>query len=191
MGVGGVDQFTVMGALIGGWRKAWGAGDFPFLHVQKPSGGGCAWDLSNPVNHKAAAFAPHPDKTNSPVSGRFRELHISISRHPNAAMVTTSDLSGGLHPPIKSGYGRRACRVALGFVYGRDLVIYGPTYKSHKIDGANVRVSYRHAGKGLAFRHGKKLQGFEITVVRLDLQRTTRATPTRSNSPAPQMCRST
>jgi len=162
VGVRGVDQFTMTGALIRGWRKAWGQGDFPFLHVQKPSGGGCTWDPKNPVTHKAAPFAPHPAKTNRPVDGRFRELHISISRHPNTAMVTTSDLAGGLHPAIKSGYGRRACRVALGFVYGRDVAIYGPTYKSHTIEGNKIRIRYTHVGKGLAFRGGKKLQGFEI-----------------------------
>ncbi|MBC8372341.1 MAG: DUF1593 domain-containing protein, partial [Planctomycetes bacterium] len=162
VGVRGVDQFTMMGALIRGWRKAWGRSDFPFLHVQKPSGGGCAWDPSHPVTHKAAPFAPHPAKTNRPVSGLFRELHISISRHPNTAMVTTSDLAGGLHPAIKSGYGRRACRVALGFVYGREGQIYGPTYKSHKIEGSKIRIRYEHVGKGLAFRGGEKLQGFEI-----------------------------
>jgi sialate O-acetylesterase len=33
-----------MNALIAGWRKAWGLGEFPFLHMQKPSGGGCAWE---------------------------------------------------------------------------------------------------------------------------------------------------
>ncbi|MCX8510138.1 MAG: hypothetical protein ORN83_00145, partial [Chthoniobacteraceae bacterium] len=30
-----VDQYTLMGALIKGWRKEWGQ-DFPFLYVQKP-----------------------------------------------------------------------------------------------------------------------------------------------------------
>ena len=163
VGVRGVDQFTMTGALIRGWRKAWGQGDFPFLHVQKPSGGGCAWDSGDPVTHKAAPFSPHPARPNRPVDGRFRELHISISKHPNTAMVTTSDLAGGLHPAIKSGYGRRACRVALGFVYGRDVAIYGPTYESHTIEGDKIRIRYKHVGKGLAFRGGKKLQGFEIT----------------------------
>ena len=50
--VGGVDQYSMMGALIRGWRADWQAGDFAFLYVQKPSGGGCAWDLNNPVTNK-------------------------------------------------------------------------------------------------------------------------------------------
>lgn len=50
--VPGVDQYTTMNALIAGWRKAWSQGDFPFLHVQKLSGGGCAWDSDYPAGRK-------------------------------------------------------------------------------------------------------------------------------------------
>jgi len=41
-----------MGALIAGWRKAWGQGDFPFIYVQKPSGTGCAFDPADPVTNQ-------------------------------------------------------------------------------------------------------------------------------------------
>ena len=44
----GVDQYSMMGALIGGWRREWGQGEFPFIFVQKPSGGGPAFDAMNP-----------------------------------------------------------------------------------------------------------------------------------------------
>ncbi len=159
-----IDQFTMMGALIKGWRKAWGEGEFPFLYIQKPSGGGCAWDAkgSNPVTRMANVFAAQPGKVNGAGDGARRALHIRIMQHPKTAMVSASDLGSGIHPLNKSGYGRRACRVALGFVYGRDVAIYGPVYASHKVDGGKVRVSFSHVGKGLAFRGGEKLQGFEI-----------------------------
>jgi sialate O-acetylesterase len=162
--VKGVDQFTIMGALIKGWRKAWGQGEFPFLYIQKPSGGGCAWAPKgdNPVTRMANAFAAQPGKVNGAGDGAYRELHIRIMQHAKTAMVSASDLGSGIHPQNKSGYGRRACRVALGFVYGRDVAIYGPVYESHKVEGAKVRVSFKHVGKGLAFRGGEKLQGFEI-----------------------------
>ena len=39
-GLGGMNHYVVMGALIRGWRQAWGRDDLPFLYVQKPSGGG-------------------------------------------------------------------------------------------------------------------------------------------------------
>ena len=161
--VAAIDQFTMMGALIEGWRKAWGQGDFPFLYVQKPSGGGCAWDAEgDPITRMANPFTAQPASANKAGDGAYRELHIRIMQHPNTAMATATDLGSGVHPVNKSGYGARACRVALGFVYKRDVAIYGPLYDSHEVEGAAVRVRFSHVGKGLAFRHGEKLQGFEI-----------------------------
>jgi sialate O-acetylesterase len=161
--VPGVDQFTVMGGLIKGWRKTWGQGEFPFLYIQKLSGGGCAWEpKGNPVTRMANPFKKLPPSPNAANAGLYRELHIRIMQHPKTAMVTASDLGSGVHPVNKSGYGHRACRVALGFVYGQDFAIYGPIYKSHKVEGKTIRVSFEHVGKGLAFKHGEVLQGFEI-----------------------------
>lgn len=158
----GVDQYTLMGALIRGWRKDWGQGDFPFLYVQKPSGGGCAWDPSSPVTQQADKFAKLPAAVPSTASGLYRELHIRIMQYPHTAMVSASDLGAGVHPINKSGYGSRAARVAMGLAYGRKIEIYGPTYKSHAVEGSKVRVTFAHAGRGLACGHGDKLQGFAV-----------------------------
>jgi sialate O-acetylesterase len=160
--VQGVDQFTMMGALIRGWRDVWGQGDFPFLYVQKPSGGGCAWDKQNPVTRMADAFSPQPANPNRDTDGLYRELHIRIMQHAKTAMVIANDLGSGVHPSNKSGYGRRACRVALGFAYDRDVEYYGPIYDSHAVEGSAIRVRFQHIGQGLAFKNGEKLQGFEI-----------------------------
>jgi sialate O-acetylesterase len=160
--LGTIDQYTMMGALIRGWRQAWGQGDFPFLYVQKPSGGGCAWDTANPVTRMAEAFTVEPTQPNKVNAGDYRAIHIRIMEHPNTMMVTSSDLGGQTHPVNKSGYGRRACRVALGFVYGRPVEVLGPVYRAHTVENKVVRIQYDHVGKGLAFRHGERLQGFEI-----------------------------
>jgi sialate O-acetylesterase len=157
----GVDQFHVMGALIKGWRKAWGK-DFPFLYVQKPSGGGTAWDLENPVTKNAAHSAPLPEKIPGNIEGLLREVHIKIQQYSNTAMVTSTDLGGGTHPVNKAGYAERAVRVAMGFVYGKKVEISGPLYASHVIEGNKVRVTFTHVGQGLAVRHSDKVQGFMI-----------------------------
>ena len=159
--VAGVDQFTVMGALIRGWRTEWKQ-DFPFIYIQKPSGGGCAWDKKdNPVTHLASDFT---DKLPASLrnDGAYRELHIRIMQHANTFMATSTDLGSGVHPTNKSGYGLRACRVAMGAAYGKDVEIYGPVYDSHKVEGATIRIAYKHVGKGLAFKGGDKLTGFQI-----------------------------
>jgi len=160
--VTGIDQFTLMGALIKGWRNEWGQGEFPFIYVQKASGGGCAWDPADPVTNKGEAFAPLPAVVPLAADAAYRLHHIGIMKHPNTYMATASDLGPGVHPTNKSGYGSRAARVALGSVYDRNVEIYGPTYSSHALEGSTVRVSFKHIGQGLATKHGDKLQGFAV-----------------------------
>lgn len=158
----GVDQFDVMGALIKGWRADWKQGEFPFLYVQKYSGGNSAFDTNNPVTALAEKFAALPAKTNGDNDGVYRELHIRIMQHPNTAMVTASDLGSGIHPINKSSYGHRAAQVARGMVYGEKVAIYGPVFESFAGEGNDIRVKFKHVGQGLVFKHGEKLQGFEI-----------------------------
>ncbi len=158
----GVDQFSLMGGLIKGWRKEWNQGEFPFLAVQKPSGGGSAFDPADPVTSQAEKFAPLPAAPYATAAGLARENFIRIRKHPNTAVVTAIDLGPGIHPINKSGYGARSARVALGMVYGRKVETYGPLYESHKIDGNKLRLTFTHIGKGLAFKHGDKLQGFAV-----------------------------
>ena len=160
----GVDQYTTMNALISGWREVWGQGDFPFLHVQKPSGGGCAWDPDNPINREALAFDPVLPALGAarPVPMDYPLSHIKMGTLKNAPLVPVGDLGVGVHPANKSGYGQRAAQVAMGTVYGRDVSVSGPVYRSHKIEGASIRVSFDHVGKGLACRHADEVLGFAI-----------------------------
>jgi len=157
-----LDQFTTMGALIGGWRDAWGQGEFPFLYVQKPSGGGCAWDKSNPTTRMAEDFAALPTAPQQAGAGSYRAHHVRIMQHPGTAMVTARDLGSGVHPQNKSGYGHRASQVALGFVYKQDVEIYGPIYASHKVEAGKIRIQFKHVGGGLVTKHGDGLQGFAV-----------------------------
>lgn len=161
-GIQGIDQFTLTGALIRCWRNDWGQGNFPFLYVQKPSGGGCAWDPANPINSQASKFAALPLQPPSSINAFYTEMHNRIRNFPNTGMVQSSDLGSGTHPANKSGYGPRACRLALGMVYGKDVEYYGPVYRSHKFDREKAIVAFTHTGQGLAFKHGDRLQGFAI-----------------------------
>ena len=159
----GVDQYSLMGALIKGWRKDWGQGEFPFLYVQKPSGGGCAWDYSDPVTSQANKFTPLPATVPPAPAGDYTHpVYIRLMNYPNTIMVTSTDLGGGTHPINKSGYGTRGARTALAAVYGEKHEYYGPLYASHQIAGDKVTIKFSHTGKGLAFKNGDKLQGFAI-----------------------------
>lgn len=158
--ISGVDQYTLMGALISGWRKEWGVGEFPFIYVQKPSGGGCPWDKENPTTAQGEAFKPLPAVV--PSDGTYVETHVKIMTYPNTAMAISSDLGPGIHPSNKSGYGHRAAAVALGMTYKKPVEYYGPLYASHAVEGDKVRVHFTHVGKGLAVRHAERLQGFAV-----------------------------
>jgi len=160
--IGDVDQFTMMGALIRGWRKEWGQGEFPFIYIQKPSGGGCAWDYANPVTTAAEKFSKLPSTPPATDTGLYVETHLKIRTLPGVAMATSSDLGPMTHPVNKSGYGSRAADVALGMVYKKPIEYYGPTYASHTVEGDKVQLKYTHVGKGLAFKNGDKLQGFAV-----------------------------
>ncbi len=151
-----------MSALIKGWRRDWGQGEFPIFYVQKQSGGGCAWDPADPVTAEADKFAAPPAKPPAASAGLWKELHIRIAQHPNTAMVTCTDLGAGIHPSNKSGYGIRAARVAMGFVHKQPVAHQGPTYASHTIEGDAIRLRFTHVGKGLAAAHSDQLQGFMI-----------------------------
>jgi sialate O-acetylesterase len=159
----GVDQVTLMGALIRGWRAAWGQGDFTWLYVQKPSGGGCAWDYADPLHRLADKFAPLPKTIPAaPNDAYSHETFVRLMKYPNTFMATSSDLGSGLHPANKSAYGARAAQVALATVYNLKIEYLGPLYASHQIDDGKIAVSFTHVGKGLTFKNGERLQGFMI-----------------------------
>jgi len=156
----GIDQYTLMGALIRGWRKDWGQGDFPFIYVQKPSGGGCAWDRGDKVTNKPTDLKL-PSKVSCSGDDDL-ETYIRMMQYPNTAMVISSDLGGGTHPANKSGYGQRAATVALATVYGWKVECYGPMYAAHAVEEGRMRLRFTHVGQGLAFQHGDKPQGFAV-----------------------------
>jgi len=136
----GESYFHKMQALIGGWRQLWGEGDFPFYFVQlatfkkpndKPEGGD---DWAKVL--EAQAFS------------------LSI---PNTGMAVLSDLgdAGNIHPKDKQDVGERLALWALAKDYGKkDLVYSGPIFKSAKVEGSTMVISFDNVGSGLMV--GKK-----------------------------------
>jgi sialate O-acetylesterase len=158
----GVDQVTLMAALINGWRDEWSQGDFPFVYIQKPSGGGCAWDPSDPITREAEAFVTPIPELKANDNGLYREHHINIRNYPNTWMSSASDTGPMVHPTNKWGYGNRAAQVALHAAYDKDVPAYGPSYRSHTVEDNKIRITFHDIGPGLAFKHHDALQGFAI-----------------------------
>lgn len=133
-----------MKALVGGWRKIWGEGEFPFYFVQ---------------------IAPYNYGGDPEVEGVFWEAQFAAQESiPNCGMAVVNDIGNikDIHPANKQEVGRRLALWALAKTYGRASVVYsGPTFKSMTIDGDKLRVTFDHAD-GLASRDGKPLTWFEV-----------------------------
>ena len=148
---------TMLPALIRGWRREWNQGDFPFVFVQLPNGKGLPYgeDVRNlPSSHKA------------PWASVLRQAFVdTLDIEPNTAMIVTSDLIGGIHPPTQEypEYANRLVDAVLVEVYGRDYTYTGPIVESATDEGATVRIRYRpHTADSLEFT-GERLQGFALT----------------------------
>lgn len=156
-----VDQLALMSALIASWRAEWGQGDFPWVIVPKPSGGGCAIDPKDPVFGWASEpFAELPDTVSTKSPGR--EAYLKLARLPKTHLVTVSDLGAGLHPANKFAYGTRALNVILSRVYGRDVPASGPVLRDTEVKDGRIVVRFDETKGGLVTRHGNGLQGFAI-----------------------------
>ncbi|MCX6996893.1 MAG: 9-O-acetylesterase [Kiritimatiellaeota bacterium] len=127
-----------MRALIGGWRKAWNQGDFPFYFVQLPN-------YSNPGNKPEGG-----DGWAKTRMGQFKALAI-----PNTGMAVTIELAdvgnpGNVHPGNKRDVGERLALWALAKDYGqKNLVFSGPLYREMKIENNKIRLVFDSVGSGL------------------------------------------
>lgn len=88
-------------------------------------------------------------------------LH-GFDKMENVFFAQSLDLGAGIHPGNGEGYARRAVRVALARVYGKDIVPLGPRYVSHRIEDNRVEVKFDSVGKGLRLAGPKQLNGFVI-----------------------------
>ena len=133
-------------AMIRDWRAYWQQGDFYFLFVQ----------LAN--------FMGHKNKPSDDAWAELREAQLMALKEPNTGMAVTIDIGNNkdIHPKNKQEVGRRLALNALKLAYGKDIENSGPIYKSMKIEGNKIRLSFEHVDGGLTIKDGKVLKGFAI-----------------------------
>lgn len=132
-------------ALIGGWRKLWDQGDFPFYYVQ------------------IAPFR-YRNKDQSTLA-EFWEAQAATQQIPRTGMVVINDIAtvADIHPPNKQDVGQRLALLALKNDYGRDdLVAVSPQFEGLEITGDQLKVTFNNTGGGLKTRDGKSPSHFEI-----------------------------
>jgi sialate O-acetylesterase len=147
-----VEYKTLFPRLIQDWRTQWQQGDFPFLFMQLP-------------NFRDPAKTPSQD--NWPWVREAQKDALSL---PLTGMPVITDLGDAtnIHPTNKLDPALRLALVARHVVYGESVVYSGPVYKSMKVDGNKVIITFDETNKGLVTgRPGmdgdsKELKGFGI-----------------------------
>ena len=126
-------------AMVEDWRSRWGIGDFPFYYTQ---------------------IAPF--RYNWPDSDRAEEDHLIAQMResqqqcleliPNSGMAVLMDVGEKyvIHPPRKKEVAERLLYNALNQTYGYKAVDFsGPVYDAMEIAGDRIRLTFRHAERGL------------------------------------------
>lgn len=141
----GMKYYERMRALIGGWRRVWGEGEFPFYFVQ---------------------IAPWNYGDDPQTLARLWEAQTMAAENiPNTGMAVVNDVGNlrDIHPKDKQDVGHRLALLALARTYGQSHIVdSGPTFRSMKIKGDTMRITFDNTGSGLASRDGNPLTDFEI-----------------------------
>ena len=141
----GMLYFEKKKALLAGWRKLWGIGEFPFYFVQ---------------------IAPYKYGNESPdILANFWEAQAACLQLPSTGMVVTSDIGNinDIHPKNKQEVGRRLSLLAMKHTYGKsELVASGPKFEKLSVEDGQLRLTFSNVAGGLKSRDGKPLTHFEI-----------------------------
>lgn len=142
----GTSYYHKKHALVNGWRKAFQNEDLAFYWVQ---------------------LANFQRESQDPAGGdgwaKIREAQTQALDIPATGMAVITDIGAAndIHPRNKQDVGWRLAQWALHQTYEKkDLVPAGPLYKTQKVEGNTIRLSFNYVGRGLMV--GKK-SGLEPT----------------------------
>lgn len=141
------DYALRMKNMVAQWREERQQGELPFYYVE---------------------LAPFRYQGHQQEQGpRLREEQYKAQQLiPNSGMICTNDLvelyeANNVHPRNKELVGKRLSYMALNKSYNfKEIPCYGPEFKSMKIDGKQVRLTFDHCEMG--FTRSQDVEGFEI-----------------------------
>jgi sialate O-acetylesterase len=143
-----IEYRNLFPALIRDWRNNWKIGDFPFLFVQ---------------------LASYMESKNQPSESHWallREAQLKTLSVPNTGMAVTIDVGewNDIHPVNKKDVGKRLALAAQKIAYGDETVVHsGPIYKSMKVDGTKIILTFTNVGSGLTAKGDVGLSCFAIS----------------------------
>jgi len=135
---------TLFPAMIKDWRSKFSSGNFPFYFVQ----------LAN--------FMKRADQPGPSAWAELREAQLMTTQLANTGMATIIDIGDAkdIHPKNKQEVGRRLALIALNRDYKKNIEYSGPRYRTQKINGDRIVLTFDHSA-GMKAGEGK-LTGFAI-----------------------------
>ncbi len=130
-------------ALVNGWRKLFNP-DLAFYWVQLAN-----WKQPNDNPAGGDGWA------------RIREAQRKALdiKHTGMAVIIDIGEANDIHPRNKQDVGWRLAQWALHQTYDKkSLVPSGPLYKSHKVEGNSIRITFENVGQGLMVGKEEGLQ---------------------------------
>ena len=135
---------TLFPTMIKDWRQQWGGDPFPFLFVQL-------------ANFKPDGAAPDQ-------WAYLREAQGAALQLDKTGVAVTIDIgdSTDIHPRNKLDVGDRLATAARAVAYGEASTFTGPAYKSMRVSGDSIIVTFQGVGKGLMKLPDEEVKGFTI-----------------------------
>ena len=140
----GMAYFYKMQAMIKGWRKLWNQGDFPFYFVQ---------------------IAPYRYGSHRELVKLWEAQYRAAAKIKNCDLVFPGDVGNikDIHPRRKYQVGQRLAVMALVNNYGKKIADFkSPVFKSLKVDGNKIVISFSNLETGLKTSDGKAPGEFKI-----------------------------
>jgi len=138
---------TLLPTMIANWRKNFNQKNLPFIYAQLPN-----------------FMEPNPNPAPSSWAV-LRESQLKTLSVPKTGMAVAIDLGewNDVHPLNKLDVGKRLVLAAQYVAYHDKKVVYsGPVYKSMKIVGSKIELTFDHIGSGLIVKNGQHLHYFSI-----------------------------
>lgn len=131
---GGLNYYPNLHSMVRGWRLMWQRPDLPvYFHQFYTAKGAVGMDTS-----------PSFSSTSEMRLGTAMARDI-----PNTGMASQIDIGGSIHYYRKTLPGQRLALHALKNQYGKDVATDGPFFKSYKVQGHKLTVSFDHTEGGL------------------------------------------
>lgn len=138
---------TAFPLLINDWRNKFENKKLPFYYVN------------------LATYTTNGNSNDGDGWCEVREAQALTLKLPNTGMVVTTDIGNpkDIHPRNKQDVGKRLANVALYNLFGKKIIVNGPTFKSFEVKNDKAIVTFSNIGTGLTTKEAsKEVFGFEV-----------------------------